>query len=122
MSASVCAAAPAVLDGCDLAAKAAARKPRGHQLERRAAGELAEVAVQVRLVVVAAVQRDLAQRWPVRARQLARRVAEAQNASVDLRRQADLLLEARGQVAAAPARLLDELRDRHPAAAAHEPR
>src|SRR3954464_13568486 len=82
-----------VLDGCDLASEPAARYPRRHQLRRGATGELAEVAVQARRLVVAAVQRDLAPPLPVRARQLARRVAPAQNASVDLRRQPVLLLE-----------------------------
>src|SRR3954468_23533743 len=92
----------AVLDECDLVLIAAVGQPGGHELGGRAAGELAEVAVEVRLVVVAAVERDLGQRAAARTHELACRVAEAQDAGERLRREADRPAEARGEVAPAP--------------------
>jgi len=49
----------AVLDGFPLHEPALAREPASHELARRGAGEGAEVAVQVRLVVVAAQGREV---------------------------------------------------------------
>src|SRR3954471_14905662 len=89
-----------VLDEWDLEARRG-REPARDILARRRAREVAEVAVEVRLVVVAAVLRDRGPRL-AGLHQLHRAV-EAQDPRDGLRRQPDLLAKARGEVAAAAA-------------------
>src|SRR3954454_18836183 len=83
------------------------------ELGRRAPGEGPEVPVEVRLVVVAAVERQLAEAHPLARAQAARGAPEGQPPRGDLRWQAHLAAEALGEVAAAPAgrprQLLDPL-------------
>ena len=68
---------------------AALRQPGGHELGRRAPGERAEVAVEVRLVVVAAVEARSRTATGRPGRVMQRRGAlEAQDPGEDLRRQA----------------------------------
>src|SRR3954470_18778523 len=100
----------AVLDECDQAAVGDARR---EQLGRRDAREVAEVAVEVRLVVVAARVGDVGERaagleQPPGAR-------EAQDAAQRLGRQAELLAERRREVAAAVAERAGEVADAGPA-------
>src|SRR3954454_1677532 len=93
-----------VLDECD---QPAVWDLRGEQLGRRDAGEVTEVAVEMGLVVVAARVGDIGQRRAALAR--APRLLEAQDAGQRLGRQAELGLEARGEVAAAVAELVGEV-------------
>src|SRR5918999_31008 len=88
-----------VLDGCD------------QVLGRRPAGELLEVAVEVRLVVVAAVERRIDQAG-ARAEPLDGAL-EAQQPRERLGRQPELPAERRREVAPAPAQLVGERADRN---------
>src|SRR5258705_2114275 len=101
-----------VLDGWDLRRRhtAARGQPARQELRGRRPGEGAEVAVEVRLVVVAAVEREVAEAAAGVERR--DRALEAQDARERLRGQPDLGAEARGEVAAAPAHLLGEAADR----------
>jgi hypothetical protein len=81
-----------VLDGCDPV------------LRGRHAREGLEVAVEVRLVVVAAVERRVGQLGAVA--QVLGGALEAQDAGERLGREADVLAEARGEMAPAPPDLL----------------
>src|SRR5262245_33557825 len=85
---------------------AAVRQAAGEKLGRRRTGELAEVAVEVRLVVVAAVVGDLGPAVRILAPQPPDDAIEAQDPGQQLRRHADLLAELRAQVPPAPAELL----------------
>src|SRR3954462_3068868 len=82
-----------VLDECD---ESAIWDLRGEQLGRGDAGEVTEVAVEMGLVVVAARVGDVGQRRAALDR--AARLLEAQDAGQRLRRQAELGLEACGEV------------------------
>src|SRR5215210_8769208 len=93
-----------VLDECDLVGGVAVRQAPSHELRRRAPGELPEVAVEMGLVVVAAAQRDLAERGPGGRREQPLRALEAQDACKGLRREAGGPREARREVPATPAR------------------
>src|SRR3954452_18780616 len=75
------------------------------ELLRRAAREGAEVAVQVGLVVVAAVESKLAEAHRLACPEAAGDAMEAQRPRRQLRWQPELLAEPLGKVAAAPARL-----------------
>src|SRR4051812_23170309 len=90
------------------------------ELRGRRVRELAEVAVQVGLVVVAGLERDPAERRPGgRGDQLARAL-ETQDASVGLGRHADRVGEAARQVAAAPAQVAGQLADRRAPVGRHQ--
>src|SRR5438876_1086448 len=78
----------------------------------RAAGHRAEVVDQMRLVVVAALERDLGPRQ--RSRELTSTL-EAQQSRNRLRWQPDLLAEARDDPLATPAELSSQVCDRDPA-------
>src|ERR1700730_11194589 len=83
-------AAP-VLDGFDSGRDAARGQAGGKELARRAVGELAEVAVEVRLVEVAAVVGELGPAQLVCLTEPADDAVEADHARDRLRRQPDLL-------------------------------
>src|ERR687897_2775742 len=85
------------------------------------AGELAKVPVQVRLVVVAALLRDLGQAGAVAALEALEDAAETKDARHHLRRQADLLAELGDQVLAAASQLAGERADLEPAAILAQP-
>src|SRR3954469_16808916 len=93
-----------VLDVCD---QSAVGDARGQQLGRRDAGEVAEVAVEVRLVAVAALVGDVGEREV--AFEQPPRALEAQDPRERLGRQAELRPEPRGEVAAAVAELAREV-------------
>src|SRR5690242_2379737 len=86
---------------------------------RRPSGELGELAREVRLVGVAAVGGQAGQR---RAAEPPPGALEAQHPRRELRRRADLLGEAAGQVPPRAAELRGQLADPHPPAAALQQR
>src|SRR4051794_25207538 len=101
-------AAGLVLDGWErrrVHAATLGHDPRA-VLGRRAAGQLAEVAVEVRLVVVAGLGGDLGEaRGPAGALEQREHAAEAQDARERLGRQAHLLAEAAREMPPAAAEL-----------------
>src|SRR5436190_19029785 len=104
----------AVLEEISLFEPGLAREPPGQVVLRRSARKRAEVAVEVGLVVVAAVERDLGQRQALGARlaqHLDRRL-EAEQPGVELGRHAHVLAEAGDEALAAPAQLAGERADR----------
>src|SRR5919197_5552087 len=86
----------AVLDGIDAHA-AALRKAPGQVLAGSGAGEVAEVTVQVGLVVVAAFVGDLRETRRLDVQQELRDAVESHDPADRLRRQSDLLPEAGDQ-------------------------
>src|SRR3954454_4475806 len=86
----------------------AAEQPARRELARRAARERAEVAVQMGLVVVAAVERELGEAVVALAAQPPGHPLEAHQPGHCLRRQSQLGTEARAEVAAAPSQLAGE--------------
>src|SRR4051812_25465772 len=110
-----------VLDGWELLGRhaAVAGQPAGEQRGRRGAREGAEVPVEVRLVVVAAVDGHLGQRRAPP--ECPEGALEAQEAGERLRVQADLLAKARTEVTAAPPHFFGELGDRHGPSGGREP-
>src|SRR6266516_523235 len=119
-----CRQASLVLDECDLCLSGgdgAARQALREELGRRRSRELAEVAVEMRLVVVAAVVGDLGPALLGLAAEQAKRPVEAEDASDRLRRQADLPAELRRKVAAAASELARERADLDPAGGLLQP-
>src|SRR5262245_66409821 len=93
----------------------------GEKLRRRAAGQLAEVPVQGRLVEVAARGGDLSDgRERRRVPQHRRGPVEPQQPGRELGAQPELLAEAPGQVLAAPADVAGEIVDCGGPARSHE--
>src|SRR5215208_6438665 len=86
------------------------------ELVGRRVRELPEVAAQVGLVVVAGVERDVAERRAAALRDQLASALEAQDPRVGLGRHADRVGKAAGEVAAAPAQVLGQRADRRAAA------
>src|SRR3954452_6041529 len=96
-----------VLDGCELPVRdaAAVREATRQVVGRRCAGERAEVAVEVRLVVVAAVLRDLRETRAVVALQARQSMLEAEHPGEGLGGHAEVLAKLEREVARAAADL-----------------
>ena len=88
------------------------RQPARQQLGRRDAGEGAEVAREVGLIVVAAVGGDIGEVAAGRARQPIGRLSEPQHAREDFRGQPNLFGELANEMAMAPAGFLGQRADR----------
>ena len=93
------------------AADAAARQQPCGELGRRCAGELPEVAVEVCLVEVPALEGDLSERFSVPGPQHVDGFAEPDDAGERLRPESDMLAEARREVPTASADLLRQRTD-----------
>src|SRR4051794_20718587 len=85
--------------------RGSARLVRMGELAGGASREIAEVAAEMCLVVVARFERELSEGQRVAGAQAVGDSAEAQDARHRLRRDSDVLAEERGEVAPAPARL-----------------
>jgi hypothetical protein len=96
-------------------------KPAPQVGVRARPGQLAELAVEVRLVVVPAAKRDLGEPAAVVTAEQRHRPAKSQNARGGLGRRPDLLAEAGRQVPPAASQLLGQAADRQPASGFPQP-